>query len=385
MKIIFMIKALANQGGGAEKVLAHLASGLARRGHEVAVVTNDTSPSAPYYALAADVRLLPLGIGDTKRSSGLGETLHRMRRYRQKVKTERPDVVVAFMHSTYIPASLALIGSGVPVVASEHAGPEHYRTRPIQKLLMQAMPVLVKRITVVSDQILNSFDGWLRRVMTVMPNPVVVNAAKSAALKTKAGGSVLLSVGRLAVEKDHKTLIAAFALASPRHPDWRLRIVGEGELRTRLEEQIREQRLGYRVELPGAISDIDREYQAADLFVLPSSYESFGLATAEALMHGLPAVGFADCAGTNELIVEDVNGRLVYGHHRVEALSTVLDQLMSDPEERQRLADASRADLVDKFGLEGVLDRWERLLTETAGPGPSKSSLSPAPAVRRAD
>lgn len=384
MKILFMIKALANPGGGAEKVLTQVASGLARRGHEVTVLTNDASLSAPYYPLADDVRLLRLGIGNTRRKSGLGETLRRMSGYRSIVQAERPDVVVAFMHSTYIPVALALFGSGVPIVASEHAGPEHYRTRPLQKTLMQVMPFLVRRITVVSAQIMGSFGGWLKRGMMVMPNPVVVHRAKNAAVASQAGRKMLLSVGRLSVEKDHRTLIAAFAVVSPRHPDWYLRIVGEGELRASLERQVHEGGLGHRVELPGAISDIDAEYRAADLFVLPSSYESFGLATAEALLYRLPAIGFADCAGTNELILDNVNGRLVHGDDRVEALSVVLDQLMSDPQERQRLADTPRDGLVDRFGLAGVLDRWERLLADVVGTSIGQSSVSPTRSVRKA-
>ena len=129
-----------------------------------------------------------------------------------------------------------------------------------------------------------------------------------------------------------------------------------------LQEMIDTLGLGSRVELAGATSRIEAEYAAADLFVLPSSYESFGLATAEALLHGLPAVGFADCPGTNELIRDGENGQLVHGPDRKAALATVLADLMRNPAKRARLSGSSRQWILDQYGIEGVLDQWESVL-----------------------
>lgn len=374
MKILFVIKALANPGGGAEKVLTQVASGLACRGHDVAILTSDAQSSEPYYAIAGEIRLLRSGIGNAKESSSFFETLRRMWSYGKLIKAEKPDVVVAFMHSTFVPVGIALVGSPIPVVASEHIGPEHYASRPLQFWLLRAVPLLTKRITVVSAQIYDSFGTWLRKSMVVMPNPVVVEQSTAGGARIHGSARVLLSVGRLAEQKDHKILIDAFARIASKHPHWILRIVGEGSLREGLEQQIHGYGLDQQIQMPGAVSAIDAEYEAADLFVLSSRYESFGLATAEALLHGVPAIGFSDCAGTNELIVDNVNGRLVRGPNRVEALSCVVDELMSNEEERQRLANAPSDELTERFGLEGVLDRWERLLADVVGGRAGKTS-----------
>lgn len=375
--MLFVIKALANQGGGAEKVLVQVASGLAARGHDVVVVTSDCSLSDPYYQMDDRVGLLRLGIGNTKRSASIFDTLRRMHRYRKLVMASPPDVVIAFMHSTFVPVSIALFGSRVPVVASEHCGPAHYSERPLQQLLLQAVPLLSKRITVVSTQIYDSFCTWMRRSMVVMPNPVVVKQSSIAPSHRCGTPRILLSVGRLDEKKDHRTLIDAFAHIASKHPDWILRILGEGDLREVLERQIHGYGLDQKIQMPGAVSAIDTEYQAADLFVLSSSYESFGLATAEALLHRLPAIGFADCPGTNELIIDGVNGCLVRGPDRVKALSDVLDDLMSNTDKRERFANAPIDRLLERFGLEGVLDRWEDLLIDVVDGGAIK-----APATR---
>lgn len=367
MKIIFVIKALGAQGGGAERVLSQVASGLADRGHEVTVFTNDSPFAVPYYHINESVRVRQLGIGDTKTSATILDTLRRMRCYRAEIIAEQPDVVVAFMHSTFVPVGISLLGSQIPVIASEHIGPEHYLNRPLQRLLLQLVPLLAKRITVVSTQIYQSFGSWLRSSMVVMPNPVVVQHVPLNKASLHNGCKILLSVGRLAEQKRQKILIDAFARIAWRHPDWILRIVGEGELRGALERQITRYGLKDQIQIPGAVSAIDAEYDAADLFVLASSYESFGLATAEALLHGLPAIGFADCPGTNELISDGVNGRLVRGSCQVGSLASVLDELMSNQVARQALANASAEEFSDRFGLQGVLDCWENLFTDVVG------------------
>lgn len=360
---MFAIKALGNQGGGAERVLVDVASGLARRGHTVCIVSSDSEGEPPYYPVDGRVRLIRLGIGNTATKSTISEIFCRVWKLRRSILEASPDVVVGFMQSTYVPLGFALTGSGIPMIASEHIGPEHYRNRWLERVVLNLTPLVASRITVVSTQVQQSFNPWLRRRMIAVPNPVAF-VAKVAAVRSAycEGEKVLLCVGRLTPQKDHAVLLSAFGLIAAEFPDWCLRIVGEGELRPMLQEMIYSLGLGSRVELAGATSRIEVEYAAADLFVLPSSYESFGLATAEALLHGLPAVGFADCPGTNELIRDGENGQLVRGPDRKAALATVLAGLMRDPAKRARLSGSSRQWILDQYGIEGVLDQWESVL-----------------------
>lgn len=357
--VLFVVKAMANQGGGAERVLAEVASGLARRGHQVAILSSDPAGSTPFYTLDDRVKLLGLGIGNVVASTSVRELCRRIWRFRSMVRTLSPDVVVGFMHSTYLPLGIALLGSGVPMVASEHIGPEHYRKYPLQRIALALTPLIASSITVVSRPIMRSYGWWLRRKMTVVANPVKKPAFRGA---RTGSGKLLLTVGRLAPQKDHVVLISAFAALASEFPDWRLRIAGEGELRGALEAQVKSLALEDRIELPGSISDIDAEYSAADLFVMPSSYESFGLATAEALMHGLAAVGFSDCPGTNDLIRDGENGILVRGEDRSRALATALSRLMRDPAELARLSASSVQSIMDQHGIDVVLDQWESVL-----------------------
>lgn len=364
MKLLFAAKTLAAPGGagGAERVLRDVTAGLAARGHEIVVLSFDPDDAPDFYAYPAGV--LRLRAGDhavAQRTSPL-QMIERIRRSRAQVRAVTPDVAVGFMHSAYVMLSLALARSGIPVVGSEHIGFHHYRARPLEASLISLATINMVAMTAVSASIRQSFPWWIRRKMAVVPNPVDLLHRDLADVVGSAGRKLLLTVGRLEPQKDQATLIRAFHHLAGQFPDWNLRIVGEGSLRRDLERLAGSLGLADRVQFAGMVKQVEREYARAQLFVIPSLYESFGLVTAEALAHGLPAVGFRNCPGTNEVIHSEVNGILVEGASRVEALAEGLARLMDSSELRRRYASAAPGSVL-QFGIGAVVDAWEDLLT----------------------
>jgi glycosyltransferase involved in cell wall biosynthesis len=283
---------------------------------------------------------------------------------RRAVRQENPQIAVGFMHSMFVPLAFALAGTGIPVVGSEHIVPEHYRTRPLQYALLIAVSPFLSKATVLSESIRIRYPAPLRKRMIVMPNPVMAIVGK-ADPDTRKGRHVLLNIARLDPQKDHVTLLRAFALTATAHPDWELRIIGEGPLRQELEKMIHELGLKGRVHMPGVTPNIADEYRGADAFVISSRYEAFGLVTAEAMSCGLPVAGFADCPGTNELIQHGNTGLLATaGSDRAASLARELERLMSDPGLRRRLGDAASSAIGQRFSAQHVCDLWERLLAD---------------------
>lgn len=342
-------------------MLADITSGLADAGHEVTALTFDQPGGDSFYPLSGKVTRVDLGIGDTSRRATVMETLARVRALRRAIKKDQPDVVVAFMHSMFVPAAFGLFGTGIPVIASEHIVPQHYKTRRLEFLLLLVATFFVRRVTVLSESVKASYPLFIRHKMIVIANPV----RPPAALAHPEGGNdarkIILNVGRLDPQKDQETLIRAFATLAADYSGWDIRIVGEGALRSRLEAIIAEYGLQERIVLPGTTPDIGEEYRQAHIFALPSRYESFGLATAEAMAHGLPTIGFADCPGTNELIADNENGLLVKGVDRVQALASGLEKLMTAPGLRVRLGNAGRQ-RVDAYHPYTILKEWESLI-----------------------
>jgi glycosyltransferase involved in cell wall biosynthesis len=160
-----------------------------------------------------------------------------------------------------------------------------------------------------------------------------------------ADGSVaLLAVGSLVRRKGYDVLVTA--LAEVRDLPWRLTIAGD---RTRspattaaLEADILRLGLGERIAVPGAVSDerLASLHADADLFVLPSRFEGYGMAFAEAIAHGLPVVGTT--AGAIPDTVPEGAGILVPPDDAA-ALAQALRRLIGDDGERKTFAAAAHA------------------------------------------
>lgn len=361
MKLLFAIKALDDIKGGAERVLADVTSGLADREHTVSVLTFDSQDGNSFYQLNNNVTRICLGIGNTQRKATLVETWQRIIALRNRIKHENPDVVIAFMHSMFIPTAFALIGTGIPVIASEHIVPAHYKTRPVQLTLLLLSSMFVRKITVLSDSVKASYPRFFHKKMIAIANPVSQPAVMAKPQGNNIDRKIILNVGRLDPQKNQKTLIKAFKQLETKHPDWDIRIMGDGPLRSELETLIKQLQLQERVFLPGTTPDIASEYQKAHIFALPSNYESFGLATAEAMSHGLPAIGFADCPGTNELITHDQNGILVAGLGNVSFFAAALDELMSSPDLRACLGNTAQH-RIEPFLPDRIVNQWEKVI-----------------------
>ncbi len=136
---------------------------------------------------------------------------------------------------------------------------------------------------------------------------------------------ILLSVATLTPRKAHDTLIDA--LAQIAHLPWQARFVGgddfDTEWATYLRNKVAALSLVTRIEFVGNLADLGGEYSQADVFVLPSLFEGYGMAFAEALSFGLPVV-----AARAGILVPPANAA---------GLADALTQLLTDPTRRQRL------------------------------------------------
>lgn len=363
IRALFAIKSLNVQGGGAERVLVAVCNGLVSRGHDVQILTFDTRAEG-FYTLDSRIRRLDIGIGEPGQPTPRTGFLRAIPHIRRLVRSAKPDLVVAFMHSTYVPLALALVGTGAIIVASEHVDARHFRTRRMQELLVRLAEQLTVAKTVPSAPLREEHATAYRQRVHVIPNPVDIEAFSPIANIGESCPHLVTSIGRLMYEKGHIDLIRAFAELAGDFPDWCLRIVGDGVLRAKLEKEVVKLGLEDRVQMPGYARDVIAEYAAANIIALPSLYESFGMVAAEALASGRPVVAFRDCLGIAEMIESGKNGLLIESKpDRIRNLADGLERLMSDSTLRARLA-AAGPDSVRPFALKSVVDTWEQFLLD---------------------
>ena len=158
--------------------------------------------------------------------------------------------------------------------------------------------------------------------------------------KAGAGRLRLISVGRLVPQKAHHDLIAAFAEARASVPAMELVILGEGPERKRLEELVSRLALEERVHLLGTVANPYAWLARADIFVLASAWEPFGIVLTEALAAGLPVITTATDGG-REIIAAHAAG-ITVPIGDTAALGRAICELAASPEKRAELAREAR-------------------------------------------
>lgn len=147
---------------------------------------------------------------------------------------------------------------------------------------------------------------------------------------------VLLTLATLTKRKGHDLLINA--LASIAHLPWQARFVGgknfDPQWSDYLQELVQEKQLEARIEFVGNLEDVTNEFQRADLFVLPSHFEGYGMAFAEALAFGLPVIG-THAGALPDLIPQSAGILIPPGD--VKGLTNALEQLLTNNSLRLQL------------------------------------------------
>jgi len=156
--------------------------------------------------------------------------------------------------------------------------------------------------------------GKVHTAYNAVLDPSIVQRSKESVdhpwFKDNTGIPVVISVGRLARQKDYPTLLRAFARLRLQRP-LRLIILGEGKERQALEAMVREMGLQEVVQLPGYVDNPYAWLRQSDLFVLSSAWEGFGNVLAEALGLGLPVVSTNCPSGPSEILQDGRYGELV--------------------------------------------------------------------------
>jgi glycosyltransferase involved in cell wall biosynthesis len=346
--------------GGAERMICQLASALAERGFHVHLASWDPLGATAFYPLHPAVHWVKLGF-----HPGVFDKLRRARALAQVLRNNRVRVLLGFVMSGDRTVYAAAKFAGARLVAAERNAPAMYRLRynSVQRWLGFRFLHMADRITVQMPEFVAGYPDSLHDRIEVIPNPVPVASHKARpALANEAGRFTLLAVSRLdGVQKRVDLLIAAFSRVAAQYPAWDLRIIGDGPAQEALHRLAADHGVVDRVYIEPAVADIFDVYVQAHLFAIPSLWEGFPNALAEAMSHGLPAVGFEDAAGVAELIRRGGGGWLAKGLEDEKSLAAALDHAMADGEQRAcrgKLAAQSMA----AFAPEAQFDRWAALL-----------------------
>jgi glycosyltransferase involved in cell wall biosynthesis len=376
--------------GGAESMLCNLVLRHDRRRFDPAVVAliDDLTVAGPL--IDAGVPLTVIGM---RRGVPDPRGVLKLARYLRRAK---PDIVQTWMDHSNLIGGLAAKLAGVPVVWGVHHS-NHVRGLAKRSTLLTVWAcgklshALPERIVCCSEHSLRLYEneGFAVDRMSVIPNGFDTELFRPDAgargdlrreLRIDEDVSLVGLIARFDPLKDHATFLKAAEVLSRKREDVHFVLCGAGVEwnNATLARAIHELRLVGRCHLLGPRRDMPRVQAALDMVVSSSVSEAFPLVLGEAMACGIPCV--TTDVGDSALIV-GLHGRVVPVRN-ADAIAAACEQVLSmPPEERGRLGLAGRQRICDRFGLDAVTRRYERLYQQVVA---CASPIGEAMEARRA-
>ena len=178
----------------------------------------------------------------------------------------------------------------------------------------------------------------------------------------EARDKLVLGAGRVTWQKGFDMLIEAFGPVAAAHPDWKLRIYGDGVRLHGTRRRVVRQGLHNNAFVMGATRRLGEQMSRASLFALSSRYEGFGMVIVEAMSKGLPVVSYDCPRGPAEIIDHGRDGVLVEPGD-IDGFTRALLELIEDDERRRSYAEAAR-EKARQFDIDVIGRRWDDLFEE---------------------
>lgn len=351
MRIILVIGALSF--GGAERVMANIANYLAEE-HEVLLCTMFKRETP--YNISAKVRLMQ-GLADQGKIVSL-------KRLRKVAKDFKPDVVLSFLTQINIMTIVSLLGTKIPVVVSERNDPNFEPTENYRKILRKITFPFAAGYVFQTEGARNYFSYKIQKKGIVIPNPVFIEE-EIKSIKPSNSKKEFVAVGRLTAQKNYSLLIRAFSKVIKKHPEFVLKIYGEGELRNELVDEIKRTKSETNIFLMGASRTIHKDIVHSYGFIMSSNHEGMPNALLEAMALGLCCISTdCPCGGPREIIKNNENGLLVPVEDS-EAMQKAISQIIENSVLAEKLSQNAKA-TKQKYSLASIGKKWENYLLQVA-------------------
>ena len=347
--------------GGAQQIFIDLAAGFQERGWRTVAAV----PRPGWVSEQLERRGLPVAYTPM---SGQSFDLPYLRSIRRLIRASQADVVQAHLLGPAVYASLAGLTRRTPVVSTFHGQVDLAKNERFVSakfgLINQA-----GRTVFVSERLRDSFLS--RAPLDKARSRVIHNGVSFASdsapsnvraeLGFKSTDIVVGAIGHLRPPKGYDVFLRAARALVSQSPHYRFLIAGqpEGDMLEQLVALRDELQLTDVVKFAGFRPDVDNVLAGTDIYLITSSSEGFSLSAVQAMSRGVPVVA-TRCGGPEEIVSHRRTGLLV-DVGDVSGIATAVGELASDPALRDRLASAAASEVRERFGLDRMLNEYQKL------------------------
>jgi len=356
MKILFVITGLGV--GGAERQVVDVADRLADLGHSVKIAYL----TGPALTTPASKNIDLIGFGMKKSPLGFARVYAGLRKL---IIGFSPDVVHSHMVHANIICRLIRLTCRMPkLVCTAHNSNEGGVFRMLGYRLTAPLANVTTNVSAEAVAAFEAKGAVAVGTMLAICNGIDTQRFQSSAvacseLRQSHGVStsdkVILAVGRLSKAKDYFNLFKAMAIVLKQFQNVRLWIVGDGELRNDLMNQAKILGIHHKVDFMGVQKNVEIWMNSADVFVLSSAWEGFGLVVAEAMACEKVVVA-TDAGGVKEVLGDC--GFLVPTRDSESLSAALINALSLQRYEALDMGIRARKRVISLYSIDGVVEQW---------------------------
>ena len=336
---------LAKGFGGAERSFVDLAQVLARLGHEVQAICHEKFSAREQLAGVEHIELVtvsPIARWD----------LRAARRVSRSIESFAPSVVHAHLARAAWTAGYIKRRGGPPLIAKTH----NYVKMKYYRKVDHFIATTDRQVRYLAD------NGIASANVSLIPNFSQLEPIAEAHSLAAGAPVTFVSIGRFVDEKAFEVLVRAFRGVVAEYPTSRLIIAGDGPAKVQIGRQVQAHGLTDNVSLPGWCDDVRDLLQSADVFVLPSRRESFGIAVLEAMSAGVSIIT-TRTHGPSEIL--DAESARFVDIDDPEALTEAMLQAVREPQIAMQRAERALEHYRDRYHCDVVVpkivDAYQRL------------------------
>jgi glycosyltransferase involved in cell wall biosynthesis len=351
--------------GGTEQVIKNIIEGSDKSLFEMSVFCLE-QPLGPFGEM-----LVEQGIKVTGLNRQPGFDLSVVKQLRKYMKDTGVQILHCHQYTPWVYGTLAAIGTGIPVIFTEHGRFYPDRTSWKRRVVNPVLARLTQRITAISKatrQALSDFEFIPENRIQVIYNgihPISLDPEGTRTKREELGIEnntlVLGTIARFDPIKNHSMLFRSFKTVLEEFPDTRLLMVGDGDERAHLENLASELGIADQVIFTGYIEKPSRYMELMDIFVLPSLSEGTSMTLLEAMSLSRPCI-VTDAGGNPEIVDHEING-LVTPNDDQAALTAAIKNLLGDSSRREQMAAQSLEKYIQRFTAAKMCSAFERIYT----------------------
>ena len=359
MKIVFLTNSIGF--GGAEKMMAFVANSLCKRNHYVSILNFDTVAkeiNSSLQTLDSKIRV----IAYNGKKEGQIARLKKLIFAFQNISKSNADIIIGF---TAFPNYVGrIVGSlkGIPSIMSERGNPYITINKKNFHSLLELAVINQSKGGVFQIAEAKAFYGKkLQERAAIIPNPIFIKEPINY-IPFKEREKTIVSVGRFDnYQKRYDIMIKAFSIFLKKHPDWTLKLYGDGPDKGKIQNWIVEEKVDANVRLMGISKNPMKDICKDGIFLITSDYEGISNSLLEAMAIGMPCVSTDSSPGGARMLIQDKKNGLLTEIGNPKSIANALCMFAENQELAISCGKKAR-EVIDRFEANKIIDSWENYI-----------------------